>query len=480
MYRTLIIIVVTGLFLFQMTITSWGQTLHRPVHGTLFGWEHQVRIMILDQYNGYGGPEYDRGLFRHTTMDMNTEHDIDLRTYDFSPFDHYSWYYHTDEGFRTYFGSLDLGAFTVKSETVNSVDLGSGFTLPLYFQKNFDRRQDRALMITGMKYEIANHHRIGFGHTITEHKADLDATFYYQLGRHETGFIRLDATFLDWANRFIIALSEKRERGYRHRREYLIQPYYFSISAATPVWNHLRAEMMGGIVTLSEFESGEYKTPLENVINRNQANYSGLLVEYARNSVTAGLTWQHTFSRFSRISVHEEATDYVDYGNRQNQQTIGAYASLRWRNLHFQNWISRTYFRDTQYDIYERPRFEYPFDYEEHRYFFKNRLKYRPASRGVITGLEYNADYRDMFHSFYNPFLDLIMDGYDYRIYYDNQVKPRKERLTFIAGYQFTRQTFIIGCLSLEITRNPESGSGVTIGESKHFDGGFARLVIIW
>ncbi len=471
----IILIIATGL------TTSADGSSHRPSHGTLFNWENHIRLMILDQYNNYGGPEHDRGLFRHTTHGMTPEHDIDLQTINFTPFEHYQWYYDISRGFRTWFGSLDLGQFAIHHEINNDVELGSRFTMPLEVRRTFDQRQDRAIAILGLDYRLKGRHHIGFNHTFTEHKPDLDATLYYKYGNHKDGFFRFNATLPDWGNKSIYSIAENRDKdAFRHRRTYNIHPYYFSFTAATPVRNHFRAEAMAGVLTQSEAEIGPIFHPQYIHRDRQNAHYSGLLVEYARSNVTAGLTWKHTFTRFSRVSVSDEADRYVDLGNRQYQKIVGAHASYRMGNIHLQNWISRTRFSDTQYDIVERVDDFYPFDFEEYRYFMKSRVIWRPAERGVITGLEWNADYRDMFHEFYSSRQDLIVAGYDYRRYYRDQIRSRNERITLIIGYQFTRHAFLMAGVSIDIDGDYERGQGNRIEDPRRFDGGFARLVLDW
>lgn len=455
-----------------------AQTNHQPARSTLLDWQNTKRTFILDQYSSFGGPEHDGGLFRFTTREMNTEHQLDIFTYNFPPHEHYNWYYRIDTGFRSYVGSLGLGLFAVNHQVRMDVDAGSNFTIPLYMQRTFDNRQNRTLLITGVGYNLTDNHKVGLQHTITEHKPDLDAIFYYQYGRPETGFITFEAAALDWTNRFIYQLSERRERNYDRRRKYLTHPYYFSFTATTPIWNNFRAEAMGGILTQSEVEIGAMANPEDHVTDRNRANYTGALLEWAASNITLGATWQHVYNRFSRTSVSEEAEEFVDLGNRQERQTIGAHATFRLGNLHLHNWFYRNYFHDKRFDIVERESDHYPFDFEEYRYMMKHRVVYRPPDRGPIIGLEFNADYRDMFHEYYDPRLERYVPGYDYRRYYRHAAKPRNDRITFLLGFQFTQRSFMMGGFSIDIDGDIETGPGTKRDSPNRFDGGFARLVI--
>src|SRR5690625_7894081 len=58
---------------------------YEPMRQTLFGWEEETRLMIMNRYHNYGGIFYDRGLFRFTTPPFTKEHDINLISYNFTP-----------------------------------------------------------------------------------------------------------------------------------------------------------------------------------------------------------------------------------------------------------------------------------------------------------------------------------------------------------------------------------------------------------
>ncbi len=468
------------LILLGFSSSVYGQHEPESARGTLFNWEQQIRWMILDQYSSYGGPEFGHGLFRHTTHSMQTEHDLDLFTYRFTPFEQYRWHYTENQRFRTYFGSLDLGLFAVNNEYRMEAQPSDRFSVPVHLQRTFDGRQDRALLYSGLNFHISENHQIGLHHTLTEHKADLDAILTYQFGTVQDGFISVDAGILDWTNRFIQQLSEHRDRDYTNRRVFNINPYYFSATVSTPVWRGFRAEVLGGVLTQTEAERGPLRRPQQRVLDRNRANYSGALIEYGNPTLTAGLTWQHTYNRFSRVSVSSEASNYVDYGNRQNQQTLGAYFALRYRNLHLQNWFSGSYFRDQRFDIVEREEDLYPFDFQEHRYYMKNRFIRNPSDRGFIAGVEWNADYRDIFDEFYVEEWNRYVAGYDYRRYYRYQVRPRNERVTIIIGYRLSSRTMFKTGFSIDIDGDLEKATGDTRDDPRRFDGGFFRIMAIW
>lgn len=437
--------------------------------------------MILDQYNNYGGPEYDRGLFRHTTRGMNPEHDIDLMTIHFTPFEHYQWYYDVESGYRQSFGSLDLGLFTIHQEITKDIDIGSKFTVPLNMRRSFDQRQERSMAILGLEYQVYGQHRIGFNQTFSQHKPDLDGTIYYKAGTRRIGFIQLNATFTDMANQLIYSLAERREIDERRkRRTYNTHPYYFSFTAATPVFYHFRAEAMAGLLTQSEADVGPLFYPHNIHRDRLNAHYSGLLIEYARSRFTTGVTWQHTFTRFSRVSLSVEADEFVDLGNSQREKIIGAFAAFRLGNLHLQNWFSGTRFRDQQHDIKVREEDYYPFDFEEYRYFHKSRLIWRPDERGPISGVEWNADYRDIFHDYYSADLNRDISGYDYRRYYLDQIRTYNKRITLILGYQFSKHSFLMAGVSYDVDGDYEGGLGNMRVQPRRFDGGFGRFTITW
>lgn len=453
---------------------------------TLLGWEDETKLLLLNRYQNFGGIFYDRGLFRFTTPRFTDEHDLDLLTYNFSTVQQYDWYYNRENSFRSYMGSFNLGQFLHGAEIRNYISLTDKLTFPLRFVKSYDMRADRSLLFLALNYEIKPNHSVGISHTLNETKPDLDAMFYYLYGDLRTGGVQLEFTALDWANNGAYKLGERRGTQTPELRRYEVKPYLFSFKANSPTIHNFRIEAVAGLQTplTAIAKSMPEENPDISFRDEDLARYAGVLLEYALPNITLGTSFRHTYTRFNRENI-DELSEPVHYGNRQIQNSFGAFIGASYRSFYTQNWIWRNYNLDVQHDEYETrivDGFEvYPFDFREFRWQLKLRVGYNLNSPGFITSIQFSSDYRRPTEN-YNIYDDVYSRGYPYRIFYFQTLRLRNERLTYQFGYRFNEKTYFELGLSLDL-------DGDVIGtywdtpftdERSWFDGGFGRFVIHW
>lgn len=451
---------------------------------SLFGWEEQTKLMILDQSHNYGGMFYDRGLFRFTTPDMTKEHDLDLITYGFTTLDDYDWHYNQSNSFRSFAGSFDLGKFLLGAQNRNFIPVTDKITFPLHINRRYDMRSDRSLIMLGLDYQINENHLIGFNQTLTEQKSDLDFTAYYRYGTFQTGFIQAELGFLDWINGAIHELSEQRDKDYAEEREYLKAPFLFSLKSSSPIWNHFRAEAMAGYLSPSEARIGPKSEPEINTLDSQKAYYFGFLTEYARTSFTVALSWQTLFSEFNRINYADVFETEINNGTTQLQNTAGLFVSLKHGDFELRNWFWHAWNTDTQRDIEQRNyrgQLIYPFEYSETRLSMKNQIIYDNKSTGFISGLEWSALYRNFGGPEYFYTTQMIQSyGLPYRIYYRFVISSYEERLTYWFGWRFNSKSKLVLGVSFDVDGDREGGyTNEHVRSSfSRFDGGFGRFIV--
>ncbi len=469
----------------SLSLQGYLNVVEAQPRATLKGWESNLRLTIKDRSNNVGGFYYDRGLFRPVTQEMSPEYDLDIFTYRFSNFDDFEWQ-HSDNGFRSYVGSLNTPVFAVQSEfksSLNSSDNGR-FTIVAHQQE--DLRAKRGLFLLGYIHQIGQQHRVGISHTLGQQKTDLDATFSYIFGTEETGWITAEVTLLDWANNFVSELSTERQSEFEIRHSYSRKPYLFTLRLESPQLWIFRGEAVASFQPQSSAEVSRRDLPGENFLLEDWVNYQGALLEAQFNGGTAGIIYQRTFSRMERAPA--PGSDYqLDYGNRQVQQRAGLFLTYRWRGFGIEQWFWIERNRDQQFD--ENPdafraqdpnislTSPYPFDFNEMRRFNKTRLFYSPANHSFTISVEHNGDWRNF-----------AMDGGSrfearrYRSYYGNQLVSRNERLTLGLGYRFSSTAHLTIGASLDLDGDLKNGFDLRRENTDRaiFDGGFGRLQITW
>lgn len=478
---------ITVLIIASLSLVSNPSDVRAQMNQTLFGWEDEVKMMLFNRYQSDGGIFHDRGLFRFTTERFTDEHDLDLITFRFTETEHYDWYYAPSGGFRTYMGSYNLGLFLHGAEMRHQIQLTDRLTFPLRMVRQFDMRQDRALAILALEYELDGPHAVGALHTLNETKPDMDLLIYYRLGDFSDRALQLEFSPLDWANNAAYELGSRRGTETAELRRYEVKPYLFSFKSNVTFPDHFRLETMGGIQTplRAVGESMPKEHPDRSFTDSDFARYGALLLEYAEPRFSLGLSFRHTFTTFSRRDTDENHPDPIDYGNRQIQNSFGMFAGFTWRNFYSQNWVWRNYNLDVQRDEYETRQQHgievYPFDFREFRWQMRLRAGYNLNSPGFTSAIEFRSDYRHPTENYE------IADGFEsrglpFRAFYMGTVGLRNERLSLQAGYRFNKNTYFVVGASLDLDGDI-MGSYWDRQERENrswFDGGFGRFVIQW
>jgi hypothetical protein len=486
--KRFIITLICGIFLLLLNFSDTiGQT-----RTSLFGWHERTMQISLNQYQNYGGPFYDRGLFRLYTPIMSKEHDLDLVTYDFSVFDDYSWHYQKQNSVKMYVGSFDLGEFLHGVTIRNYIPVAKRLILPLEIDRRYDMRTDRTVVWLGLDYQFNDLHAAGFRQSVSEQKADLNGMLYYRYGSHSAGWIQAEITFMDWANNAIYGLGEFRGTGYENSRKHEKHPRLLSFKAASPVWKGFRGELMGALITRSRSKVGPIDNEELNTIDRQRAHWIGVLAEWGNSHITTAITWQTQYAHFRRsndrfTSLLSGPDNEIRYGNFQWQNTLGGVLSVNYGSFHLYNQVQHSWIRDRERDINDRPSQWYsdiiyaPFDYREQRWTLRHRLSWIPDWSGLTASLEWSSMYHDMGSDYVFDFNGNPVRAFDYRQLYD--LASVNERLTFIVGYRFknNRARIEIGA-SYDVDGDREQGyyDYMVPRATRRFDGGFGKLIIFW
>jgi hypothetical protein len=482
-FITGVVLVAAVLFLASAAETAFSQK-----RMSLAGWEYSVQQMILGQHHNYGGPLNTRGMFLFSTRPMSKEHDLDLVTYGFTPWDDYDWYYGKGNSFRAYAGSFDLGEFLHGVELRNYISASDRITIPLQINRQYDMRSDRMLIWLGMEYAVnaEKSHVVGFRQSLSEQKADLDAKFFYRYGSLQTGGVQVEFTFIDWANNAINNLGSFRGTDYTDSRKYLQLPYLISLKSVTPVWHNLRGELMAGFRTRSRAKVGSVNDVDKNSLDVFSGNYAGVLAEWAIKPVSVGVSWMHLFSEFSRTNFTDHYEEEIDMNTHQYQGILGGYLVLNYGNLSLANQVRYAVGNDRENNIHVVPSPKdpdmrhAPYDYHEKRWTMRSRLGYLPPDRGFTAAIEFSAEYRDFYSDMQHEIDGIKVEAFDYRQVYS--ITPSNERLTLLLGFRFSPVSRLELGVSYDVDGDKYSGStGLrTATPRTKFDGGFGRLVICW
>lgn len=420
---------------------------------------------------------------------MNMEYQLDLFTYKFSYFDDYEWY-SSDNGFRSFVGSINTSDFAVRSELKNQYSFNERGTFTVVASQQEDLRARLGLMSVGYAHHFGEHHRFGVQHMLGQAKSDLDVTLYYKYGNRETGVITAEVSALDWANNFVSDLAASRNSEPDLRHNYFKKPYLYTLRLESPQIGIFRGEAVSAFQPVSRAEVFQGYEPDQNFILNDWANYQAALLEVLFPGGSMGIIYQRTFTRMEREPA--ENSDYpLNFGNRQIQQRGGVYITYRWRGFGVEQWFWTERNRDQQFDenldafIAQEPQFteegrnpnHYPFNFNEIRRFNKTRIFYAPNGRLLSIFIEHNGDWR-------TPTLDghPEVPARNYRNFYSNHIAARNEKLTLGFGFTFNSRSKLTLGASLDLDGDLKHGYGQERDNASYavFDGGFGRFQIRW
>ena len=452
--------------------------------GTLFKWEQRMRNFMLDRAHNYGGTHYNRGLFREHINEMSPEHNLDLITYRFSLLEDYRWEL-AQNAYRLSLGSLNATDFAIENAVKSRIPINDRNQISIEGHHEENIRANRFLFYLGYKRSLGDGHHLGFRHTLTREKADLDATIFYRYGSYTDGMLEVDVTFLDWGSDVVQRLAEdsrnKWNKSYEITHQYENAPELFTLRLTTPQQGRFKAELLGGLQSYSR-KRVEVHADTARFVDEEWAHYAGALVEYRHPHFTVGLTYKRTFSKLRRQPV--QSSNYeLDFGNRQITNQFGFYGVGRLGSFRLEQWLwygsdfDRLQGQKVPGSLKNNGFERIPFDYHEEPITVKSRLFYDPVQRGITTGLEFHAEYS-------RPQGDKASNGvrsYDFRRTF-GIVRDYNARLTYTIGYQFGPHFYFLGGISYDLDGDDQTGRGTqkTIGDPTWFDGGFGRLSISW
>lgn len=454
---------------------------------TLLGWEQRIRNFMLDRYHNYGGTYYNRGLFREHTVEMGPEHVLDLTTYRYTLYEDYDWS-RSENAYRLTMGSLSAAGFFMENSIKNTIRVSSKGDLQISAYHAENLRAKRFLIYLEYVHDLGKDHYVGGNHTFTKEKSDLDATLYYRYGSLANGMLQLDITLMDWASNTVQELDWNGWANYNRNygisqtnHQYENSPELLSLKMISPNVGPFKAELTGGVQTYSRKRVTENLDTL-NYVEEEWAHYLGGLVEYSNGYLTAGLTYQRTFSKIDREP--DPGSNYEpDFINRQLTNRYGIYGSGRYKSFRVEQWFWYEHNEDgikgvrVPTDLSPFVDESVPFNYVEKLVRLKSGLYYDPLESGIRTGLEFHAEY-------IYPQGEKAGNGvrdFDFRRMYPI-IKNLNERLTLHIGYRFSQNFYLVAGASYDLDADRQSGRGTPRGPStfRRFDGGFGRLTISW
>jgi len=455
---------------------------------TLMGWHQQMDITLKDRFNSREGFVTDRGAFQFYVPGMDEEYHMDVFTFGFTPQEDYIWS-RAQNGFRTYLGSVNVVNFATTSELKNSIELADKHRIDVRAIQEDNLQASRLFLDLGYRYNFMSNHWVGFSHTAGGFKPDLDGTMFYQWGSVRNGMLRLDISFLDYANNFIFSGLGVDSKVSDISRVYESKPKLFTLKFISPDWiDNLRAEVVAGFQTEADagigeltFDTNSQITVTNTFRDKEQNSYQGALLEYDMEYITLGATFQRTNSETVRDTIESSSID-VNYQSEQTMRRLGLYLLANSENVSWQTWVNFQRYDDIQEGSqFEIATIQDTLNFKEKRIMMRNRLQWRPPHRGIIAGIEHIMDFREFLDD--DPELDEPLDFEKMNNFLSSDdsglsaIHDMNSRLTFIIGYQFhPRAKVEIGVgydLDNDLNSKAEQGG-------QRFDDGFGRIQLRW
>ena len=468
-------------FVFQLSLFNTARGQDSTSTATLLGWEQQIRNFMLDRSHNYGGTHFNRGLFREHLIEMSPEHNLDLITYRYTLFQDYN-FEQAENAYRMSTGSLNATEFAIENTIKSDIAISEKDEISIdgYHAENI--RANRFLFHLGYTRNLIGKHYLGVSHTLSQYKADLDATFFYRYGNFDDGMVKVSASILDWGSNVVQDLAEEGRNSWNERyditHQYSNRPELLSIKYTSPQYNRLKVEILGGLQTYTR-KRVEVHADTSIYIDEEWGHYLGALVEYDHPLYTVGLTYQRTFSKLKRKPTLDSNYNFK-FGNWQITNQLGLYAMGRLQAFRFEQWLWYGFDRD-RIKGKKVPkkiiRHGDPFDYLEEPISIKSRILYDPINSGLKTGLEFHAEYSRP----QGPKAENGIRSFDFRRNY-SIVRDYNARLTYTIGYRYSQHFYFLAGISYDLDGDKQTGRGTynIIDDPTWFDGGFGRLSISW
>lgn len=461
---------------------------------SLRGWHDEVDAFLLDRTRSYGGYDYDRGVFRRITLEMDTEYDIDRTTYGYSPADDYG-FYRQDHAIRGYIGSITTIDFMNVNLLRHKVGFGERHTALLRVRLRDDLQATQSFLEVGYRYRIARGHRLGFRATIGSYKPDLDAGLVYEADLPGGGLAQIDVVWLDYINNIDFELGVD-ELFSDTTRIYRTTPRLMSGRVETPLFSipggTLRGEFYGGVQpsVTADFASQEFcRRELGAECDfeiETAADYQGALLEYAtflpaRIQLTSGLMLTRTASDFRRASEPGHLST-ADYATRQTDVRVTGYLLARRREVFADLWLGRQAYVDTQTGTdfgtpgLDAATVDQAFEYDEDVFTVDAQVRRVPSRKGGIIGLRYLRHDRDLASG-----LDPSRQprGSVLRQLYRERFALLNHRASLLFGWQWTPGIYLLAAINYDLDFDEGISGGRDDGR-RRYDGGTGRVVITW
>lgn len=433
-----------------------------PLSATLMGWEHQSRLAILDRTAGYDGIATDRGVFYRFTPQMEEEYDLNLFTYRHTPREDRQ-FYGSPNGFRTALGNLNIRDLAHLTEIRNYIELSSGHNVSIDGVAQHDFQYNRLYIDLGYEYNLWGNHYIGANHNIGGFRPDLDAGLSYRIGNPQTGMMKMEYIFVDYANNIIFDEENFSPQYSDSTRVYEDRPSMITGTFITPELGGFRAEAVFGFHREAESEVRSTTQRNEGFWQTERMNYYGGLLEYIGEYATLGAIYKRQFSTTERDTLTGGSSMRAQYESEQTLNKSGFYMLTGSSEFEFESWAWFENYSDTQGgDFYDFSRID-TLDYSENRVWLRNRVQYDPPYRGIIGGLEFLLDFRD------------AKNDRDRMRNFSPSIRDMNARATAILGYRFHPRMSIVAGVGYDVDGDMHYGAG-----ENRFDNAFTRFQFMW
>lgn len=430
---------------------------------TLQGWDEMQRTSIFDRRGARYGYLSDRGVFQRFTPGMTDEYDLNIFSYGFSLQQDYLWY-RNDNGFRVYSGRQSDLTTSVYSQFKTEALVAGKTKVGVEVTTENDVRSNRGFVVLSARQEFANDQSAGIYYTVSEYQQDADLGLVYRSGHPQTGFFKVEVAALDFTNNQRISSINSSVSGADTLRYYSRNPYYAGISYVSPVIQGFHVEAFTGFLTPSTAEIAPKSNRTRRFERSEAADFQGFLIDYVKNSVTIGFSFQREFSRTS-IDTLASSIYFDRYNSSQVQRTVGLHFMLTSNEYVLESSVLNMLQRDRQdgTSFVVSPTYSDSLDFRATRFLVRNRIMRRPFFSGLVAGLEYAGDFRA-------PGNDALRMRF-----WSNSLHDVNQRLTFISGWHFNPRAWFHFGYSIDLDADYHRTPG---GEFK--DGAFFRLGLRW
>ena len=457
---------ITLLLILTIPALGWAEdsdfSYRSPLSATLMGWEYQSRLAILDRTAGRDGIATDRGIFQRFTPGMEEDYDLNMFTYQFTPREDRR-YYNSPNGVRTYAGNLDISNLAHQTEIRTQIELRPRHLISLQGVAQYDHQFERMYLDFRYEFNLGSNHFLGIYHNMSGQRQNLDAGLSYRLGNPGDGMMKVEYTFVNYANEFIFEDEQFSSRIADSTRVYENRPAFISGTFSTPEIAGVRAEAVIGYHTETNSEIRSTQLTDQGFKQTEKMYYAGGLVEYAGDYATVGAKYKRGYTDVGRDTLDHGSMMRGQYHSEQLSQKYGFYLLAGASDFEMESWVWYEEYHDRQQGNYFDFSETDSLDYRENRVMMRNRIKYTPPYRGLIAGLESLLEMRD------------VQSDRDKMRRISPSIRDMNARVTAIFGFRFhPRMSFLAG-VGYDLVDEPHYQ---TLRD--RFDNVFTRIEFRW